>query len=177
MGNINKADNSAVSIGSPNFDRLKSSLSITNKILHEKTERDMELIDVTQLALIYANDVEEEFYNLIEAGLPIPISRHNTIELKIQEDNFAYLNLYQGDIRWGNANKKITRVIIDGISGENRTSVIIVFTFTIDANGILSITGRENNKNAPVILKLQNFGGLSQYEINQLKKNANRSGI
>lgn len=177
MENKNKNNASIIPINSTSLVKVENALAITEKILQELQKRDVELQDTTPLALLYKNEQNNKFYTIIEAETLIPVNKTLSIELPIINQKTIQLNIYQGHINWGEANIIVAKLIIDNITQPNNGLVVVDFIFEVDKNGVLHIVSKENSTGKSLNIKIKNYKGLSESEIEKLKKNANRSNI
>lgn len=129
------------------------------------------------MALLYKDEYTSEFHTLIEAKSPIPISKTISIVQHTEQNKSISLNLFMGDKKWGEANKIVAKITADRESVSINSFIKWDFTFEIDKNGILNVSAKDNRTDKIQSIKIQAFEGLSENDIKQLKKNANRSSI
>jgi molecular chaperone DnaK len=78
----------------------------------------------------------------------------------------------QGERPMARDNKLIGNFVLDGILPARKGEPQIEVTFDIDANGILSVTALDKVTNKEQHIKIEASSGLSQEEIDRMKKEA-----
>jgi molecular chaperone DnaK len=69
-------------------------------------------------------------------------------------------------------NKTLGRFVLDGIAPAPRGTPQIEVKFDIDADGILNVTAKDNNSGKEQSIKIEGSSGLSEEEIDKMKKDA-----
>ena len=182
MEEENKNNTSIIPIGTNSLVRVWNSLEITKKLLDENTKREklFEEInkDTTPLSLLYQDPISGHYITIFESKTPIPVSKTLLIKFPFKNQSSIQLNVSLGEISWGENNKPVAKIQIENQSIQTHTSFILNFTFAIDTFGILSIIVKDNEKETSNNIKIQAFEGLSEADIEKMKKdNANRSSI
>jgi molecular chaperone DnaK len=71
-----------------------------------------------------------------------------------------------------NQNRTIGRFVLDGIPSMRKGEAQIEVTFDIDANGILSVSAKENTTGKKQSIRIEASTGLSKEEVERMKREA-----
>ena len=133
--------------------------------------KDMILLDVTPLSL----GVETHggmFTKVIERNSTIPTK--NSLVFTTVADNQSRVNIHvlQGEREFARDNKSLGQFDLVGIPSAPRGVPQIEVTFSIDSNGIVSVTALDQATGQSQGMQINPAGGLSQEEIDQLVNEA-----
>ena len=132
---------------------------------------DVVLLDVTSIS--YGIETEGGiFVKLIENNTTIPTKKSQVFSTASDNQPAVTLMIYQGESRMASRNKLIGQFNLDGIAPAPRGVPQIEVTFEIDANGILTVKALDKGTNKEQHITIQSKGGLTDEEIEQLKKEA-----
>jgi molecular chaperone DnaK len=133
--------------------------------------KDMILLDVTPLSL----GVETHggmFTKVIERNSTIPTK--NSLVFTTVADNQSRVNIHvlQGEREFARDNKSLGQFDLVGIPSAPRGVPQIEVTFSIDSNGIVSVTALDQATGLSQGMQINPAGGLSQEEIDSLVNEA-----
>jgi molecular chaperone DnaK len=129
--------------------------------------KDMVLLDITPLSL----GVETRgglFQKLIERNSTIPTK--NSLIFTTVSDNQTRVTVHvlQGEREFAKENKSLGKFDLIGIPSSPRGVPQIEVTFSIDSNGIVNVTARDQATGASQGVQINPAGGLSKDEIDRI---------
>jgi len=133
--------------------------------------KDMVLLDVTPLSL----GVETRgglFQKVIDRNSTIPTK--NSLIFTTVSDNQTRVTVHvlQGEREFANENKSLGKFDLVGIPASPRGVPQIEVTFSIDSNGIVNVTARDQATGQSQGVQISPAGGLSKDEIDQIISDA-----
>ena len=133
--------------------------------------KDVLLLDVTPLSL-GIETMGGVMTKLIEANTTIPKKASQVFSTAADNQTSVDINILQGERPMANQNRSIGRFNLDGIPAMRRGEPQIEVTFNIDANGVLSVSAKEMKTGKEQSIRIEASTGLSQEEIDRMKKEA-----
>lgn len=133
--------------------------------------KDVLLLDVTPLSL-GLETLGGVMHKIIEANTTIPIKKSEVFSTAEDNQPAVSIMVLQGERPMARDNKLIGNFVLDGILPARKGEPQIEVTFDIDANGILSVTALDKVTNKEQHIKIEASSGLSQEEIDRMKKEA-----
>ena len=133
--------------------------------------RDILLLDVTPLTL-GLETLGGVSHGLITRNTTIPTSKAEVFTTAENNQTSVEIHVLQGERPMMADNKSIGRFILDGILPAPRGLPKVEVTFDIDANGILSVSAKDQATGREQKIIIQSSSGLSTEEIDQLVKDA-----
>jgi molecular chaperone DnaK len=133
--------------------------------------KDVLLLDVTPLSL-GIETMGNVFTKLIEANTTIPTKKSEVFSTAADNQPAVDIRIAQGERTMYPDNKEIGRFQLADIPPAPRGTPQIEVTFDIDANGILNVTAKDKNTGKEQNIKIEASSGLSQEEIEKMKKEA-----
>ena len=133
--------------------------------------KDVLLLDVTPLSL-GLETLGGVMHKIIEANTTIPIKKSEVFSTAEDNQPAVSVMVLQGERPMARDNKLIGNFVLDGILPARKGEPQIEVTFDIDANGILSVTALDKVTNKEQHIKIEASSGLSQEEIDRMKKEA-----
>jgi molecular chaperone DnaK len=133
--------------------------------------KDVLLLDVTPLSL-GIETMGNVFTKLIESNTTIPTKKSETFSTAVDNQPAVDIRIAQGERPMYPDNKEIGRFQLSDIPPAPRGVPQIEVTFDIDANGILNVTAKDKNTGKEQNIKIEASSGLSQEEIETMKKEA-----
>lgn len=133
--------------------------------------KDVLLLDVTPLSL-GIETMGGITTKLIERNTTIPTSKSQVFSTASDNQPSVEINVLQGEREMANDNKSLGRFILDGIPPAPRGIPQIEVTYSIDANGIVSVSAKDKATGKEQNITIQNSGSLSKEEVEKLQKDA-----
>jgi len=133
--------------------------------------KDVLLLDVTPLSL-GIETMGGVFTKLIEANTTIPTKKSQIFSTAIDNQPSVEIHVLQGERAMAKDNKSIGRFHLDGIPPSMRGIPQIEVTFDIDSNGIINVSAQDKGTNKKQTIRIESSSGLSQDEIDRMKREA-----
>jgi len=133
--------------------------------------KDMVLLDVTPLSI----GIETHgglFTKLIERNATIPTKNSLIFTTVADNQNKVQVHVLQGEREFARENKSLGKFDMVGIPPAPRGVPQIEVTFSIDSNGIVSVTARDQATGQSQGVQINPAGGLSKDEIDRLVNEA-----
>jgi molecular chaperone DnaK (HSP70) len=130
--------------------------------LHRGARR-VDLVDVTSHALGIGAALDL-FTELIPHNTPVPVDRTRIYTTNQDGQSEVEIRVYQGRHRLASENQLLGSFILEGIAPAPRMSPKIEVTFSIDANGILSVRARDAQTLREQSIRVEDPLGLQQVE-------------
>jgi molecular chaperone DnaK len=133
--------------------------------------KDMVLLDVTPLSI----GIETHgglFTKLIERNATIPTKNSLVFTTVADNQNKVQVHVLQGEREFARENKSLGKFDLVGIPPAPRGVPQIEVTFSVDSNGIVSVTARDQATGASQGVQINPAGGLSKDEIDRLVSEA-----
>ncbi|MFN4241493.1 MAG: molecular chaperone DnaK [Erythrobacter cryptus] len=135
--------------------------------------KDVLLLDVTPLSL-GIETLGGVFTKMIDRNTTIPTKKTQTFSTAEDNQNAVTIKVYQGEREMAADNKLLGNFDLIGIPPAPRGVPQIEVTFDIDANGIVSVSAKDKGTGKEQTIKIQASGGLSEADIEQMIKDAER---
>lgn len=155
--------------------------AIQAAIIHGGASAEMEnmkLMEVTPLTLGSSYGKDNRFMKaIIPRNTPIPVSmKKGNFFTAFDNQTSMKFHILQGERPLSKDNYQIGTIVINGIPPAPAGAEEVIDTFSIDANGILTVTSViKSNENAKAELKVKNVcGSLTKEEIDQMVAEAER---
>ena len=132
---------------------------------------DVLLLDVTPLSL-GIETMGSVFTKLIEANTTIPTKKSETFSTAADNQPSVELHVLQGERAMAKDNRSLGRFNLDGIMPAPRGIPQIEVTFDIDANGILSVSAKDNATGKQNSIRIEGGSQLTKEEIEKMKAEA-----
>jgi len=132
---------------------------------------DILLIDVTPLSL-GIESLGGVMTKLIESNSTIPIRKTEIFTTAADNQTDVEIRVLQGERPMAKDNKTLGIFHLDGILPALRGVPKIEVSFDIDANGILSVSAKDQGTGKEQSIRIEAKSGLSQEEIDRMKKEA-----
>jgi len=133
--------------------------------------KDVLLLDVTPLSL-GIETMGGVMTKLIEANTTIPTKKSEVFSTAADNQPAVDIHVLQGERPMSTDNKSIGRFQLSDIPPAPRGIPQIEVTFDIDANGILNVTAKDKATGKEQNIKIEASSGLSDEEIEKMKKEA-----
>ena len=133
--------------------------------------KDVLLLDVTPLSL-GIETMGGVMTRLIEANTTIPSKKSEIFSTAADNQPSVEIHVLQGERPMAHGNKSIGRFHLDGIPAAQRGVPKIEVTFDIDANGILSVSAKDQGTGKEQSIRIEASSGLSDDEVRRMKDEA-----
>jgi molecular chaperone DnaK len=136
-------------------------------------ESEVVLLDVTPLSL-GIETLGGRLTRLIERNTTIPAEKSNIFSTASDNQPAVTISVYQGEseIASSASNRKIGEFNLEGIRPAPRGEPQIEVKFSLDKNGILTVTARDKDTGKENNIKIEGSSGLSQSEVERMRRDA-----
>ncbi len=132
--------------------------------------KDLLLLDVIPISL----GIETQggvFTKMIEANKTIPCDSKEVFSTAVDNQPSVSINVFQGERQFAKDNKSLGQFDVDGIPPAPRGIPQIEVKFSVDVNGILTVSAQDKGTGKQNSVKIQN-SSLSEEEIARMKSDA-----
>ncbi|HZW09634.1 MAG TPA: molecular chaperone DnaK, partial [Phycisphaerales bacterium] len=133
--------------------------------------KDVLLLDVTPLSL-GVETLGGVMTKLIEKNTTIPTSKKEIFSTAADNQPSVTIKVYQGERQMAADNRLLGQFDLEGIPPSPRGMPQIEVEFSLDANGILTVTATEKKTGKSADIKITNSGGLDKSEIERMQRDA-----
>jgi molecular chaperone DnaK len=133
--------------------------------------KDVLLLDVTPLSL-GVETLGGVMTKLIERNTTIPTSKKEKFSTAADNQDSVTINVLQGEREFAKDNRPLGRFDLTGIPPAPRGTPEIEVEFSIDANGILTVTATELRTGKKADIQITNSGGIPKDDIDRMKADA-----
>lgn len=139
-----------------------------------KEVTDILLLDVTPLSL-GIETLGGVFTRLIDRNTTIPSKKSQIFSTADDNQQAVTIRVFQGEREMAKDNKMLGQFNLEGIPPVPRGVPQIEVTFDIDANGIVHVSAKDKASGKEQRITIQASGGLSDAEIEQMVKEAEKN--
>jgi molecular chaperone DnaK len=127
------------------------------------------LLDVTSRALgIQAGDGRYE--EVIPRNATLPTREHKIIPTSLDGQRELTLMVYEGDSPDPLENRHLGSFVLGGLPEAPRGEVLVLVDFTVDVNGILSVSAKDLSSGTRAEVRLTATCGLSRRQVSELRR-------
>ena len=135
------------------------------------SESNLLLIDVTPLTL-GIETLHGRMTPLIPRNTAIPKRASDIFSTAADNQTSVEIQVYQGERPMAGDNKKLGSFYLDGIPPAMRGTPKIQVAFDIDANGILTVTAKDEGTGKETNIRIKDASGLNKDEVERMKRDA-----
>jgi molecular chaperone DnaK len=135
--------------------------------------KDVLLLDVTPLSL-GIETLGGVFTRMIDRNTTIPTKKSQVYSTADDSQQAVTIRVFQGEREMAADNKMLGQFDLIGIPPAPRGVPQIEVTFDIDANGIVNVSAKDKGTGKEQQIKIQASGGLSDGDIDQMVKDAEK---
>ena len=135
--------------------------------------KDVLLLDVTPLSL-GIETLGGVFTRMIDRNTTIPTKKSQVYSTAEDNQQAVTIRVFQGEREMAADNKMLGQFDLVGIPAARRGVPQIEVTFDIDANGIVNVHAKDKGTGKEQQIKIQASGGLSDADIDQMVKDAEK---
>ena len=145
--------------------------AVQGGILSGDATADIVLLDVTSLPLgiVTLNDVVSV---IIPNNTTIPVERSQVYSTASDSQSEVYIQCVQGFRSFGKDNKHIGSFVLDGIPPAPKGVPQIEVTFSISADGVISVSAKDKGTGKEQSIKIEGSTKLSDEEIQRMRSDA-----
>ena len=133
--------------------------------------KDLLLLDVTPLSL-GLETLGGVFTKLVERNTTIPTKKEQIFSTAEDNQTSVTIKVFQGERPMAADNKLLGQFDLTGIAPALRGVPQIIITYDIDANGIVTVSAKDQATGKAHSISVKSNGGLTQDEIAQMVKTA-----
>jgi molecular chaperone DnaK len=145
--------------------------AIQGAILAGEVEEQMVLLDVTPLSL-GVETLGDVMTRLIERNTTIPTEKKEIFSTAADSQSEVTIHVLQGEREFARDNRTLGRFNLTGIPLAPRGVPQVEVTFSIDANGILSVSAKDLATGKQQSIEIKGSSGLDSSQIDKMRKDA-----
>ncbi len=145
--------------------------AVQGAILAGEVEEQMVLLDVTPLSL-GVETLGGVMTRLIERNTTIPTEKKETFSTAADSQTEVTIHVMQGEREFAKDNRTLGQFNLTGLPPAPRGMPQIEVAFSIDANGILNVSAKDQATGKEQSVEIKGSSGLDQVEIEKMKKDA-----
>ena len=145
--------------------------AIQGAILTGEVEEQMVLLDVTPLSL-GVETLGSVMTKMIERNTTIPAEKKEVYSTAADSQTEVTIHVLQGEREFAKDNRTLGRFNLTELPSAPRGVPQIEVTFSIDANGILSVSAKDMATGKEQSVEIKGSSGLSSEEISRMKEDA-----
>jgi len=132
---------------------------------------DILLLDVIPISL-GIETMGGVFTKMVENNTTIPCDKTETFSTAVDGQSSVEINILQGERALAKDNKALGKFFVDGIPPSQRGVPQIEVKFSLDANGILTVSAKDKGTGKVNSIRVENSSSLTDEEIQKMKADA-----
>jgi molecular chaperone DnaK len=134
---------------------------------------DLLLLDVTPLSL--GLEIQGGVTSvLIERNTTVPTVKREIFTTARRDQREVGIHIVQGERQFARDNRTLGKFWLENLEAPANSSPQIEVTFSIDANGLLSVSAKDVHTNVSKSVRIESTSGLSQHEIGRMRDDGER---
>ncbi len=125
------------------------------------------LLDVTPHAL-GIRTVGNRMSFIIPANTTVPTRETKTFTTTADNQDFVSIEVYQGADENVSGNRRLGRFVLTGLPKKKKGDIKVEVSFTMDADGILKVSAREQESGKVMVIRIEAQSGLTEGERKKL---------
>jgi len=144
-----------------------------NNIVGGEGSNNLLLLDVNPISLSIET-MGGVATKMIEANTTIPCDREEVFSTAVDNQTSITVNVLQGERPMARDNKSLGSFNLDGILPARRGVPQLLVKFSLDANGVLSVTAKDKGTGKEQTIRIEGGSKLSEEEIERIKADAEK---
>ncbi len=133
--------------------------------------KDILLLDVIPISL-GIETMGNVMTKMVENNTTIPCEKSEVYSTATDNQSSVEIHILQGERAMAKDNKSLGRFVVDGIPPAPRGVPQIEVKFSLDANGILTVTAKDRGTGKQNSIRVENSSALTETEIENMRKDA-----
>jgi molecular chaperone DnaK len=133
--------------------------------------KDVLLLDVIPISL-GIETMGGVFTKMVENNTTIPCEKTEVFSTAVDNQPSVEIHILQGERAMAKDNKSLGKFVVDGIPPSQRGIPQIEVKFSLDANGILTVSAKDKSTGKQNSIRIESSSSLSDVEIEKMRRDA-----